>query len=235
MNRFGYFKVSMERAHTGLVRSLFAAVLFLAVFCCSLQASSQRVVDQILALVNNEVITLSDLLWSLALDPNAPSPAGPVSSDTLKQKLEVMIDERLVSQEAARIPGAEVSREDIDKQRAALVASFPAEAAFRQRIESVGLTPERLDEIIRQRVLIERFIDFRFRSFVFVSEQEIQNYFEKELSPRIRERGQIPPPRNEVRAEIVNILRQEKINQELDQWLLALRQRADVVVLAEPN
>ena len=71
-------------------------------------AFSQQVVDQILALVNDEAITRTDLLWSIAMDPKAPSPVGPVGSDLLRQKLDVMIDERLTQQEAARIPASEI-------------------------------------------------------------------------------------------------------------------------------
>ena len=42
---------------------------------------AQQTVDQILTLVNDDLITRIDLLWSIAMDPQAPSPAGPVGSD----------------------------------------------------------------------------------------------------------------------------------------------------------
>lgn len=184
-----------------------------------------------MALVNGEVITLSDLMWSLALDPKAPSPAGAVSSDALRQKLEIMIDERVIGQEAARLPGPEVSREEVNKYRTDLIAQFSSEATFRTRVESVGLTAERIDELIKKRIVINRFIDFRFRSFVFVSEQEIQRYFDDRLAPEIRRAGRVPPSLDPVKEKIRELLRQEKINEELDRWLTSARQRADVLVL----
>ncbi|MGE5864451.1 MAG: hypothetical protein ACM32J_05075, partial [Rhizobacter sp.] len=75
----------------------------------------------------------------------------------------MMIDERLISQEAARLPGAEVTQAEIDQKRKELIGRFPSEAAFRQRIESVGLNQERLDQLLRERILIVRFIEFRFQ------------------------------------------------------------------------
>jgi hypothetical protein len=195
---------------------------------------AQKIVDQILTLVNDDIITRVDLLWSLALDPSAPSPAGPVSPDILRQKLDVMIDERLVAQDAARLPGAEVPQDEIDQKRRMLIERFPSEAAFRQRIESVGLTPQRLDQLIRERILIERFKEFRFQSFVFVREEEIQRYYTEVLAPQVRARGAIPPPVEQVREQIRVILREEKINEEIDRWLIEARQRADIVQLAEP-
>ncbi len=199
-------------------------------------ARAQQVVDQILALVNDEVVTKSDLLWSIALDPDAPNPAGPIGSDMLRRKLETMIDERLVLQEARKVPGPETSQDDLDKKRNELIARFPSETAFRERIQSVGLTPERLDDLLRQRIRIDQFVDFRFRSFVFVTDQQIKQYYEKELAPKIREQGQVPPGLEEgdIRDRIEQILRQQKINEEIDTFLRDARQRADVVILAEP-
>ncbi|HWP44879.1 MAG TPA: SurA N-terminal domain-containing protein [Blastocatellia bacterium] len=195
---------------------------------------AQQIVDQILALVNNEIITKTDLLWSLALEPSAPSPAGEISSDILRRKLDVMIDERLVAQEAARLPGAEVSEEEIDRKRAQLIGRFKSEAEFRQRIESVGLTPERLDQLLRERILIDRFIEFRFKSFVFVSEDEIKRFYDNVIVPEVRAQGAVPPPIDKLREGIVERIRQEKINDEIDRWLIDARQRAEIVHLAEP-
>jgi hypothetical protein len=195
---------------------------------------AQKTVDQILVVVNGEAVTRSDLLWSLAMDPDAPNPAGPVGSDLLRQKLDVMIDERLISQEAARLPTSEVTEDEIQKKRNALIARFTSEAAFRERVGSVGLTSERVDELIRQRILIDRFVDFRFQTFVFVTDPEIQKYYDERLAPQIRAKGQIAPPLEKVRDDISRVLKAEKVNAEIDHWLSTARQRADIVILAEP-
>jgi hypothetical protein len=203
-------------------------------------AQAQQIVDQILTLVNNEPIMRTDLLWSIAMDPQAPSPVGPVGRDLLSRKLEVMIDERLIAQEAARIPTAEIAQEEIDKKRAELIRSFRSEAEFRERIGSVGLTPQKLDELLRQRILIDRFVDFRFRSFVLVTAQEIQQEYERNFVPEMRRRGQIPTGLDErlekgtVREQLAERLKVKKIDEEIERWLAAARQRADIVQIAEP-
>lgn len=202
-------------------------------------AHAQTVVDQIVTLVNDDIITRTDLLWSLALDPKAPSPSGPVSSDLLNQKLDAMIDQRLIGQEAGRVPAATVSQDEINQRRTALIRQFNSEAVFRQRVEAVGLTPQKIDDLIREMILIERFVEFRFRSFVLVTEQDIQRYYDEKLAPQVRNAGQVPPSLDQaiegvtVREKINAILKQEKINEEIDRWLTASRQRADIVQLAE--
>jgi hypothetical protein len=213
-------------------RGLLASVCLIGLL--GQNARSQQTVDQILTLVNDDIITRIDLLWSIAIDPKAPSPVGPVGSDLLRQKLDVMIDERLVSQEAARIPTTDITQEEIDRKRSELIAGFKSEAEFRQRVGSVGLTPQKIDELLRQRILIDRFVDFRFRSFVLATDQEIQRYYEEQLVSEVRKKGQVPPPLDQVREKITEILKQQKIDTELDRWLSAARQRAEVVQLAEP-
>jgi hypothetical protein len=214
-------------------RKLGACLALIALCLLHAPAMGQTVVDQIVTLVNDEIITRSDLLWSLALDPKAPSPSGMVSSELLRQKLDIMIDQRLIGQEASKVPGAEVTPEEIDKKRTDLIAKFPSEAAFRERVQSVGLTPEKIDELLREMILIEKFIEFRFQAFVFITQQEIERYYNEELSPRIRGEGQVPPPLDQVREMIRENLRAVKVNEEIDRYLLAARQRADIVQLAE--
>ena len=219
-------------------RGLLASVCLIGLLAQN--ARSQQIVDQVLTLVNDDIITRIDLLWSIAIDPKAPSPVGPVGSDLLRQKLDVMIDERLVSQEAARIPTTDITQEEIDRKRTELIASFKSEAEFRQRAGSVGLTPQKIDDLLRQRILIERFVDFRFRSFVLATEQEIKRYYDETFAPEMRRKGQVPPSLDQmlegrtVREKIREIVKARKVDDELDRWLSAARQRAEVVQLAEP-
>jgi hypothetical protein len=220
----------------------FLAFTLLAPLISAARAQNQKVIDQILVLVDGDIITRSDLIWNMALEPKSPSPAGPVSSDLLSLELDVTINQRLIAHEAARVPSAELTQDEVNKRQTELIAQFPSEAAFRQRIESVGLTPEKLEELVREMIARERFIDFRFRSFVFVTEQEIQAYYEKQLVPKIRAQGAVPPTldaelpneKRKVRDSITEILKAEKIEQEESRWLKDATQRAEIVRLAEP-
>src|SRR5689334_1699111 len=64
-----------------------------------------EIVDRIVAIVNgnsNGLITYSDLLWQLALQPGVPLD-NPRQED-LRRVLDVVIDQRLVLQEASKLP-----------------------------------------------------------------------------------------------------------------------------------
>lgn len=229
-----------ERARSGeLTRSVQHIALRIVIFLLATavpRVSAQQTIDQILTLVNDDIITRIDLLWSIAMDAQSPSPVGPVSSDILSRKLDVMIDERLISQEATRIPTIEITEDQIDKKRTELIKTFPSEAQFRERVGSVGLTPQKIDELLKQRILIDRFVEFRFRSFVVVTEQEIKGYYDDILVPQVRAAGQVPPSLEtpQIRDTIIAILKAQKVEGEINRWLAAARQRADIIQIAEP-
>src|SRR5215212_11146717 len=82
--------------------------LLLVIFIITLTSSARaqtpaagggEVVDRMVAIVNDgELITYSDLLWQLALQPNVPIDSP--RREDLKRALELLIDQRLVVQEA---------------------------------------------------------------------------------------------------------------------------------------
>jgi hypothetical protein len=225
---------------------LLPTVLLLLTAHCTLPtaavptAAAQEVVDKMVATVNAGVvtecrqvclITYSDLLWQLALQPNT-SLASPNSED-LNRALRLIIDQRLILQEAEKLPSIAPTAEEIKTARDELVKAFPSPSDFQQRLQQVGLTAEKLDEILEQRVRIEKYLDFRFRNFVVVTQQEIADYYRDVYVPRLRSRapGQIVPTLEEARAEIERTLTESKIESDTDAFLDTARDRAEIVML----
>ncbi len=196
---------------------------------------AQEVVDKMVATVNagarTELITYSDLLWQLALQPDT-SLANP-NSDDLNRALRLVTDQRLILQEAEKLPTIAPTDEEIRSARDELVKAFPSLAEFQQRLLRVGLTSSKLDEILEQRVRIEKYLDFRFRNFVLISQKEIADYYQDVYVPRLRRRspGQIIPTLEESRSEIERTLTEAKIESDTDAFLDSARERAEIVIL----
>jgi len=195
----------------------------------------QEVVDKMVATVNagvrTDLITYSDLLWQLALQPNT-SLANPNSAD-LNRALRLVIDQRLILQEAEKLPTISPTDEEIKNTRDQLVKLFPSAGEFQQRLLRVGLNSEKLNEILEQRVRIEKYLDFRFRNFVLISQTEVAAYYQDVYVPRLRSRspGQIIPKLEDVRSEIEAILTESKIESDTDAFLDTARERAEIVML----
>src|SRR5919202_4388532 len=79
-----------------------ALLLLLSAYACS----AQEVVDKMVATVNGgvrtDLITYSDLIWQMALQPNTPIEHP--SSEALNRALQLVINQRLIYQEAEKLP-----------------------------------------------------------------------------------------------------------------------------------
>ncbi len=147
--------------------------------------------------------------------------------------MHLVVDQRLILQEAEKLPTIAPTAEEVKNARDQLSKAFPSAADFQQRLMLVGLTSERLDEILEQRVRIEKYLDFRFRNFVLISRKEIADYYNDVYVPRLRSRspGQIIPTLEEASGEIEITLTEAKIESDTDAFLDSSRERAEIVTL----
>src|SRR5215470_5717954 len=119
-------------------------LIFLVLLSVGGNCAAQQVVDKMVATVNagvkTDLITYSDLLWQLALQPNTPLD-NPTSPD-LNRALRLLIDQRLILQEAEKIPTIVPKQKEISDARDELVRNFPSALEFQQRLQRVGMTSE---------------------------------------------------------------------------------------------
>jgi hypothetical protein len=191
-----------------------------------------EIVDRMLATVNGELITESEIAWELALDPEV-QPLD-LSLEKKRIMLERVIDQRMLAQEAAKIPQNAPDDESIqDYITNDLVARFGSQEALFARMRRVGLDQTMLREIVTRRLLLIGYIDFRFRSFAFVQPDEVERYYREVAVPRMRNRGGYVRTLDEMRPEIEKLLADERINAELDRFLDEARAQAQIARLNE--
>lgn len=210
---------------------LLVTASILTVLSMQSQERSPVVIDKMVATVNGELVTYSDVLWQLALQPT--SVLENPSRQALDRALRLIIDQRLIMQEAEKLPSIGSNDQEIETELSQLIKQFPSPREFEQRSRRVGLTGEQLRDIVRRRLRVERYLDFRFRNFVVVSQKEVADYYRDVWVPRFRQRspGRILPALEEVRAEIQRTLSESKIESDIASFLEAARDRAEIVIL----
>lgn len=234
-----------RRPLTGFLLPTAVCRLLLLLLLLTSAVRAQQVVDKMVATVNAGVlpdcrqiclITYSDLLWQLALQPDTPLD-NPSSAD-LSRALQSIIDQRLILQEAEKLPTIAPTADEVKNSRDELVKELLLKASlslpeFEQRLRKVGLTGDKLYEIVEQRVKIEKYLDFRFRNFVVITQKEIADYYKDVYVPRLRARapGQIVPTLEKARADVGKILMEAKIESDTDAFLDNARERAEIVIL----
>ena len=225
--------VSTRRA----ILSIFLAVAFAAVS----MITAQQVVDKTLATVGSgtrtQLITYSDVVWQLALQPNTP--LDPPRKQDLDQALETLINQRIFAIEAERLPRATPSEARIAGEIGRLLSYFPSTAAFESRLKQVGfdsVQDDAFQRLIAQRLAIEEYVEFRFGSFVVVTTEEESKFYRDTFVPDFRRRspGIVLPTFEEKRSEIRELLTTEKKGLAIEKFLDEAKRRVPVVTLIAP-
>ena len=218
----------------------FVLVILIFVFFKS-ETRAQTIVDKTVATVSDgvgttELITYSDLLWQLALQPNTP--LRPPTSEDLNRALQLLINQRLFALEAERVPRAAPTTKEIDDEIKRVLALFPSTAEFEKRLQTVGFDSVKDDNFQRmmtQRVAIEKYLDFRFRSFAIITSEDEAKYYRDIYVPAFRKKnpGLLMPTLDEKRGEIRNFLTEQKVASDIEKFLDDAKSRVKIVVLSE--
>ncbi len=137
------------------------------------------VLDRVIAVVNNDVITLSELQDNLAFYLSGTREAvKPGEEEALKQRLlNRMIENRLQLQEASR-EQLTVEDAEVDEQLAEVRKQVNArtQEEFEQIVKAQGVTLEGIRKRARDQVLIQKVIRRKVAFRISVTEHEIEQY-----------------------------------------------------------
>jgi hypothetical protein len=81
-------------------------------------------------------------------------------------------------------------------------------------------------------VTLLRFVDYRFRPGIQISDADIQAYYDQE-TVRWKQQGDQVPALEDVRGKIEETLTEQRINESLDQWLIQTHQQVTIRYLDE--
>jgi len=192
--------------------------LLFTVYCFS------ETVDRIAAIVNEQVITLTDLRIAEAFglyDEEFKEKSGDHQSFILDQ----LIYQKLV----IPLAGEEVfvENEELDSFQARIVEKLGNDQA-RRRLEEFGLDWEDLRGLILEKIVYQKIISRKFGQRNIVSLKEIEDYYQQTYVPSQREKGLEPQPMVELLDEIESRIVQEKIKTQIKDWIDNLRKKADI-------
>jgi hypothetical protein len=199
------------------------AVLTVFILCAAglPRPGNAELVDHIVAAVNHEVITSSDLAHAVALNMRL----GSTREDraTLETKtLEGLITRRLLVQEARRLRFVEVTDQDISAESEKVKKQFGSDKAFEDFLSEQNMTEQELSRMLGEQLLVERFVAKKVGLFVRVNREQEQRHFEEHADEYKNMRFQ------DVQKMISSLLTAKKVDQQLDQYVAELRSKADI-------
>lgn len=207
---------------------------FLRILCCMMvlfyfsffaHYSLAETVDHIVAVVNEKVITLTDMriaetfcLYDEEIDPGA--------ENIHQLLLEMMVDQKLV----VLLAGAEaVEKEEVDSFQDKIIEKMGSEE-LEKKLEEFGLDRDDLREYIRDKIIYQKIIKRRFGQGVIVSLEEIEDFYKGRYVPSQKEKEVEPKPMMEILKEIESTIKQEKAMSNVKDWINNLKTQADILI-----
>ena len=200
------------------------------VLLLSAAVGRSEIIDRIAVTIGNQVITESQILRELRLAAFLNSDALDFSSSARRKSADRLIEQMFIRNEievGAYAPPSATEVEPILRQVQAQRFHTPEE--YDAALEKYRITEEELKTYLLWQLTLLRFIDVRFRAGIQISEQDIRQYFNKELPQLEKKAG--PGAKislDTLRDKIQQSLIDERIDHQIDEWLNQVRKRTRI-------
>lgn len=181
--------------------------------------TAAQTLDRIAVSVDNAAITERQVLEEIRLTAflsRQPPDLGPAARRAAAERL---VDQTLLAREMnlSRLPRA--TAEEIAPELKLEAARSGSRESFLQELARYQLTEDLLARRLAWQVTVLRFIDFRFRPGVQISDSDLEARYRAFARDFRREQRREPPPFEQARADLEKLLTEERVNMALERWL----------------
>jgi hypothetical protein len=196
--------------------------------------AAAEIIDRIAVSAGNQVITDSAIRRHLRMEAWDTGKAPDLSVSARRRAAARLTDLALVRRELELSRYLMPPMADVDAVIEKEVAPrFASEAELSASLARYGFTLDDLRQEILFRLAVVRFVEFRFRPGVQVSDAEVEEFYRNEYPALARAQGAQLPPLDDARETIREILAQRKTNQALENWLEMTRQQTRIQYFEE--
>ena len=192
-------------------------------------ANAVVVLDRIAVVVNNQAVKTSDIAFDLRVTAFLNRQKLDVSPQLKRQSAERLIDQQIIRQDIVsgdyRRPADREAQALLDQLRRDRFAG--SDSKLRDELQGYGLNEDELRRQLLWQLTVLRFIDERFRPAVVVTDDEIQEYYNRHL-PELRRDYPAGSSLEKLAPNIRSALEAQRINESFNQWLDAARKRARI-------
>jgi hypothetical protein len=204
-----------------------ARVLLLILLIWCHFSAAQRVIEEVLAVVDTTPILLSDVELAELVQLAPPEP-GEVRTDYRSRVLDARIHLELQYRDLS--DGGTLYRLDLDSDRSlgVMVDRAGGEERLRSRLPDIGLTWADVEQLSVRVAAAIAYTEQRLRPRINVTLEELQAAYQTEVVDRLEEIGQPAPPLPAVRDQLHRLVVERKLNAEIERWLDGTRERHEV-------
>jgi hypothetical protein len=201
---------------------------FLFLFLACAPVAAQRVVDRIVATVEGEPVTLSELRELARFQQLA---GGGAASE--KELLDRRIEQWIVFTEAQASGFARPAATDVEREMNRLARPFPSAEAFGARLRELELSEAGARRLVELQLYLARYLEAKFRPAAQIEQEAVEAYYRGEFTRALAGRGQAVPPLADVGERIREVLVQRDITERAGRWLDESRKRLRIQIRPE--
>ncbi|MDU9050930.1 MAG: SurA N-terminal domain-containing protein [Candidatus Electrothrix sp. Rat3] len=165
---------------------LYILLTFLSVM--HVPVAQSDIIDSSVAVVNEDVITLSDInkigkaIFRQIAEEAPPEQREEALKQARKKIITQLIENKLLTQQATALH-ISVAEPEIDRaQEQVLQRNGFSSEDFKAELKKMGLNQAQYRETLRDQILRSKLINYEVRSKVVIPDEEIQKYFEQQYS-----------------------------------------------------
>lgn len=190
------------------------------------------VLDRIAAVVGDDLILESELR-KLAGVGYLPREAGESDAAYRDRVLSVRVVEVLRDRQLRKTGGIEPKREEVEARVAALEARVAKERG--ETLDAIlaraGATRDDLSLFVKRGMALESFVRERLSPGIKTTEAELRAYYDGPFREEARAKGLASlPPYEDVSEQIRELVRERKLNAEIERWTEQLRAETRVLI-----
>lgn len=192
--------------------------------------ASAVTVDRIAAVVDRQVLTVSEItqMVEIRFFPRLAED----EDGHRREVLDALIAQALRLRDVERFGAQDIPADTIEARLLDIQRRFPSEADFVAAVTRAELTLDEVRALVKRQLQVEAYVQERFAPLVFITNEEIAEYYRGPWTRQRRERGLDVPPLENVRDEVRTAVRSARVQEEIGRWTGQLRERANVDVYA---
>ncbi len=188
------------------------------------------IVDRIVVTIGTQAITESELELTMRLTSFLNQTPVDFSVENRRKTIERLIEQKIVLKELDFSRYPRPSADEVEPRLRSIIALiFGDEAKYRAALEKYQITEDDLKRYLLWQMTFFRFIDFRFRPGIQVTDAEIADYFKSTIEPLAKKANPDKPVTlEEYHDRIERILMGRREEVEMQGWLADTRKRTKI-------
>ena len=185
-------------------------------------------VERVVAVVNGVPVLETDVRLA-EIARLVPPLKGEDEAAHRRAVADALVDLELRWQDLSSAAIAQRTPVDMERVWAAAQTRAGGKEALERALSDAGLDAGMLRHLLEKAAVVQAYVATRFEPFIRPTQAEVESLWRTKLLPELKAAGKPIPPLDKVRDTVEALVRENKLQSEVDRWTEELARRAEIV------